>query len=474
MKVLLALPPESHHLEVYSILGAYAPPLGLAWIASVLENEGHKVKIVDSPTLRLSIKDFIHVVKIWSPDIVGFSIITPTAYKAYTIAKILKKYFRDVPIICGGPHPTFMYEEALNGGFDVVIRGEGELTTLELVNAIERHGFPNYNKLKEVKGIAYKDGEGGIVVTTPRELLHDLSKLPWPAHHLLDMDAYSMFNKNIRVAHIIASRGCPYGCIFCCTSYFWGRKVRFRSPKDVVNEVKFLVDKYKIKRVAFMDDELTASKAFINTFVNYVKQYGLDLEFSCGSRVDHVDRELLSKMRDAGFRALYFGVESSSQATLNKIGKKTTINSVIKAFKLVKELGLYHVGTFVLGFPWETFEDMGRTIDFAIKLNPSYAQFTIATPYPGTPLYEYALKKNLIVDNNWEHYTTLRPVMRGFYFSDRDIARILARAYRKFYLRMEYLINVIKGRRLNEIATIVSKGIMNWFDDYVRSRIQPL
>ncbi len=414
-------------------------------------------------------KDFIREVRAWSPDIIGFSVITPTAYKAYTTVKLLKKYFSDIPVICGGPHPTFMFDEALNEGFDVVVCGEGELTTLELVNTIERFGFPN-TELKNVRGIAFKSCGGSHIRTQPREPIDDLSKLPWPAHHLLDIDAYSMFGKNVKVAHVMASRGCPYGCIFCSTSYFWGRRVRFRSAEDVVGEVKFLAEKYGIRKIAFMDDELTASRVFINEFIKKLREHKLDLEFSCGSRVDHVDRELLKSMMEIGFKAIYFGVESSSQESLKRIGKKLTIDSVIKSFKLVKELGLYHVGTFVLGFPWETLDDMERTVKFAIKLDPTYAQFTVATPYPGTPLYEYAMKNNLIVDRDWEHYTTLRPVMRGFYFSERDLARALARAYRKFYLRIEYLMRELKSRRLAEVMTIISKGIANWFDDYIRSR----
>ncbi len=470
MRVLLALPPDTHRLEVYSILGAYAPPLGLAWIAAVLERAGHKVKIIDSPTLRLGVKDFIREVKGWSPDLIGFSVITPTARKAYTTVRLLKKYFSDIPIIGGGPHPTFMYGEALNEGFDVIVCGEGELTTLELVSTIERFGFP-CDELRNVKGIVFKDREGNYVRTMSRELISDLSKLPWPAHHLLDMNAHSMFNKNVKVAHVMASRGCPYGCIFCSTSYFWGRRVRFRPTKDVVGEIKLLAEEYGVKRVAFMDDELTASRTFINEFIKEVKESKLDLEFSCGSRVDHVDREMLKNMKEVGFKAIYFGVESASQDSLKMIGKRITIESVIKAFKLAKELGLYHVGTFILGFPWETLDDMEKTVEFAIKLNPSYAQFTVATPYPGTPLYEYAVRNNLLIDNNWEHFTTLRPVMRGIHFSEMDVARMLARAYRKFYLRAEYLIREIRGRRLAEIRTIITKGIANWFDDYIRSRL---
>jgi len=473
LKVLLALPPDTHNLEVYSILGAKAPPLGIAWIASVLERSGHKVKIIDSPTMKLGLKDFILMVKNWSPDVVGLSIITPTAYRAYRTVKILKKYFSDIPIIAGGPHPTFKYDEALNEGFDVVVCGEGELTTLELVNSIELHGFPN-EELKNIKGIAFKDSDGRIIKTPLREPILDLSKLPWPAHHLLCMDAYAIFGEKVRIAHVIASRGCPYGCIFCSTSYFWGRRVRFRPAKDVADEIEFLINKYNVRKIAFMDDELTASRVFIKELINELRTRRLDIEFSCGSRVDHVDKELLKDLKSVGLRAIYFGVESYSQETLNKIGKKLRIDDVVKTFKVVKEVGIFHVGTFILGFPWETIEDMERTIDFAIKLNPSYAQFTIATPYPGTPLYEYALKNNLIVDTNWEHYTTLRPVMRGFKFTVRDVARMLARAYRKFYLRMDLMVRELRSRRLSGIKTIVVKGISNWFDDYIRSRFQEI
>jgi len=465
LRILLALPPETHNLEVYSILGAKAPPLGLAWIGAVLERAGHKVKIIDSPTLKLSLKNFIHEVKSWSPDLVGISIITPTAYKAYKTVKALKRELpKEVPIITGGPHPTFMYEEALNEGYDIVVCGEGELTTLELINAIERKGYVD-SHLKEVKGIAFRDSNGNIIKTLPRAPIENLDQLPWPAHHLLPMDAYTIFNKPTKVAHVIASRGCPYGCVFCSTSYFWGRKIRFRSARNVVDEIEFLINKYKVKRIAFMDDELTASRAFINEFINEIKERGLDIEFTCGSRVDHVDRDLIRKLRDSGCKALYFGVESSSQRTLDRVGKRITVDQVIKVFKWVKELELFTVGTFILGFPWETLEDMKNTVEFAIKLDPSYAQFTIATPYPGTPLYEYALRNNLIVDSNWEHYTTLRPVMRGHNFSTKDVARMLARAYRKFYLRLKFLKREIKDRRFHEIKSIIIKGLANWFDD---------
>ncbi len=152
MKVLLAVPPGIDKLELYKILGLKAPPLGLAWIAAVLERAGHKVRIIDSPTEGIDLKAFMGEVKSWQPDIVGITAITPTIYKAYEAAKAIKEYDKDIPIIMGGPHVTFMYEEALSNNVDVVVRGEGEYTTLELINTVEKYGL-DPARLKSIRGL---------------------------------------------------------------------------------------------------------------------------------------------------------------------------------------------------------------------------------------------------------------------------------------------------------------------------------
>ncbi|MCD6428124.1 MAG: cobalamin-dependent protein [Desulfurococcales archaeon] len=458
MKVLLALPPDIHHLEIYRVTGMNAPPLGLAWIAAVLEQNGHKVKIIDTPTLKVTLKDFIAEVKSWSPDLIGISLQTPTAPKGYRAILELKKELPDVPIIVGGTHPTYMYEEALNNGADVVVRGEGEYTTLELVNTIESRGM-DFNELKKVDGIAFRGRDGKIVVTKPRPFIHDLDELPWPARHLLPMDKYTLFNKPIRIAHIMASRGCPYGCIYCITSYYWGRKIRFRSAENVVKEIEYLVEKYNAKQIVFSDDELVVNRKFMYDMIRGLKERGLDVTFACGARVDHVDREYLKFLYDSGCIALYFGVESASQATINRIGKKITLDQALKVFQWIKELKGFATGSFILGFPWETIDDMKKTVDFAIKLDPAYAQFTVLTPYPGTPLFELAVKNNLIVDWNWEHYTTVKPVMRGFHFTAEQLGKMIMYAYRKFYIRFSFLWRELRAGRLKDLFSIIAREI---------------
>jgi magnesium-protoporphyrin IX monomethyl ester (oxidative) cyclase len=445
MRVLLAVPPGVEKLEIYKVTGIRAPPLGLAYIAAVLERAGHAVKIIDSPTLGLDKSSFLSEVKTWSPDVVGFTSLTPTAYKAYEAVKMIKEYDKDLPVIMGGPHATFMYEEALSNGVDVVVRGEGEITTLELVNVIGRHGL-NTEALRGVLGLAFKDG-GRVVVTPDRPLIQDLDTLPPPARHLLPMEKYTVFNKPIRVAHVMASRGCPYGCVFCTTSYFWGRRYRFKSAKLVADEIEEVVNKYKANTIIFTDDELLVNKKFVCELLDEIEKRQLDITFSFGSRVDHVEKELLQRLKKLGATAIYLGVESASQETLNRVNKRITVEQAIRAFQVVKEVGMEAVGSFMLGFPWETIEDMKRTVEFAIKLNPTYAQFAIVTPYPGTPLYQEALRDGLIEDFNWENWTTLRAVMRGYRFVRREVQRMLQWAYVKFYARVSYLINMVRKKQ---------------------------
>jgi anaerobic magnesium-protoporphyrin IX monomethyl ester cyclase len=467
MRVLLTLPPDVHRLEVYRIAGMKAPPLGLAWIAAVLEREGHKVKIIDSPTIEIGLEDWLREVKSFDPDIVGVSMLTPTAPKGYMAIKRLKEEMPDVITVAGGPHPTAMWKEAIANGFDIVVFREGEYTTRDLVATLEERGY-DPEALREVAGIAFRDPrEGRIVVTKPRPLISNLDELPWPARHLLPMDKYRLFNKPIQVAHVMASRGCPYGCIYCSTSYFWGRRIRFRSAKDVADEVEYLYNKYKAKYVVFSDDELVINKKFVRDWVKEIKERGLDIEFACGARVDHVNKEFMKFLYDNGCAILYFGVESASQETIDKIGKRIKVEQAVRVFRWKKELGGHAMGSFILGFPWETIDDMKKTVEFAIKLDPDYAQFTALTPYPGTPLFEYAKKHNLIEDWNWEHWTTVRAVMRGFTWTAKDLGRMVKYAYRRFFLRPSFIWREIKSGHMGDIGVILLRELLAYFKEAI-------
>jgi magnesium-protoporphyrin IX monomethyl ester (oxidative) cyclase len=469
---LLALPPDVHNLEIYKVTGMRAPPLGLAYIASVLEQAGHKVKIVDSPTRRLDLKSWMAEVKSFDPDIVGVSMMTPLAPKGYLAAKELRREMPDVTLVAGGTHVTYMYDEALDAGYDFVVRGEGEFTMLELTDTLEKRGR-DYEALKAIKGLVFRE-QGRTVVTPDRPFIEDLDKLPWPDRDLLDMDKYTLFDKSIRIAHVMASRGCPYGCMYCITSYYWGRRYRYRSAKGVADEIEYLVNKYGTKQIVFTDDEFTANWKFVRDFVNEIRTRGLDIKFSCGARVDHMSKDIMKLLYDNGCNALYFGVESASQETLNRIGKKITLEQARRVFQWKKELKGFATGSFILGFPWETVDDMKQTAELAVKLGPDYAQFTALTPYPGTPLWDFAVKNNLIVDTNWEHYTTVRPVIRGFNFTAEQLGRALIYAYRKFYLRLGFMWQEMRAGRFGDLVSVITRETLSAFGDALGRVFEPL
>ena len=465
MNIVLASSPGLRRLEIYQSIGVRAPPLGLAYIASVLEEEGHKVSIIDAPTLELSVKETVREILSRHPDVVGISAVTPTVKGGYAIANMIKERDPSVKIVMGGPHVSFMYEEALANGADYVVIGEGEITTKELIAFLERE----YGEPRNIKGLAYIDEEGQVKVTQPRPLVKDIDKLPPPARHLLPMDKYTLFDKPIKIIHVMASRGCPYGCIYCTTSYFWGRRYRVRSAEKVVDEIEEAMDNYKTNIVVFSDDELTLIRKWVYELVDEIKRRGLDITFTCGSRVSSINPEMLRKLKNVGCTTIYYGVESYKDEDIEKIGKRITIKQVVNAIKWTREAGIESAGSFILGFPWQTVDDMKNTVKFAKKLGVDYAQFTVATPYPGTPLYYQAKKDNLIEIMDWDYYTTIYPVMRGYHFEREVLFKLLSWAYRSFYLRPNFILHQIKKGRFKAMWDIASRAIKG----YVKRRLSP-
>lgn len=463
MNIVLVSSPGLRRLEIYQSIGVRAPPLGLAYIAAVLEREGHKVSIIDAPTLELSTKETVREILSRNPDLVGISAVTPTVKGGYAIANMIKEEDPDIPVVMGGPHVSFMFEEALANGADYVVIGEGEETTRELVAFLEK----GRGDIKGIRGLAYLDGEGYVRVNQPRPLIKNIDELPEPARHLLPMDKYTLFDKPIKIIHIMASRGCPYGCIYCTTSYFWGRRYRVRSVQKVVDEIEKAMEKYKTNIVVFSDDELTLIRKWVYALVDEIKARGLDITFTCGSRVSSINPGMLRKLKSVGCTTIYYGVESYKDEDIEKIGKRIKIEQVINAIKWTREAGIESAGSFILGFPWQTVEDMKNTVRFAKKLGVDYAQFTVATPYPGTPLYYQAVKDNLIEITDWDYYTTIYPVMRGYHFERKALFKLLSWAYRSFYLRPSFILHQIRRGRFKTMWDIASRAIKG----YVKGKI---
>lgn len=428
MKVLMINPP--YNSSKYKFIGLVAPPLGIAYIAAMLEMNGVNVKILDAPALEIDHETVKNEIQKFSPDIISITAVTPTIDSALKTAQVSKEACPNAVTILGGYHPTFTYQELLKNDFvDIVVLGEGEQTMVELVDTIE-----NGRDIREVDGIAFEN-----YLTSPRCIIEDLDTIPFPARHLLPMDEYKILNMKLTTGTIVSGRGCPYKCSFCASSAMHGQKLRLRSAKNVVDEMEHLVTDHDIEMVAFMDDTFTLNKKRVYEICDAIKDRGLDNYWGCTARVDTISEDLLKTMKDAGCITMFLGVESADQQVLNQVNKKTNINRIKKTFELTRKYGMRTIASVVLGMPGDTKKSIKNTIKFVKILEPSYAVFSLATPYPGTDFYLKAASENLIKINDWSKYTLLSPVLETVDCSLEELKKLQKKAFKEFYLRPTYI-----------------------------------
>ncbi|MFZ0441078.1 MAG: radical SAM protein [Methanobacterium sp.] len=428
MKVLMINPPYSS--SKYKFIGLVAPPLGIAYIAAMLERNGVEVKILDSPALEYGHEAVKKEIQAYSPDIVAITSVTPTIGSALKTAQISKEACPNAITVLGGYHPTFTYQEVLKNDFvDIVVCGEGEQTMVELVDAVE-----NGKNLRDVNGLATENFK-----TPSRGIIEDLDSIPFPARHLLPMDEYKILNMKLTTGTIVSGRGCPYKCSFCASSAMHGQKLRLRSAENVVDEMEHLVNDHNIEMVAFMDDTFTLNKKRVYEICEAIKDRGLDNYWGCTARVDTISEELLKTMKDAGCITMFLGVESADQQFLNEVNKMININRIKKTFELTKKYNMRTIASVVLGMPGDTKRSILSTIKFVKTLEPSYAVFSLATPYPGTDFYLKAVSENLIKINDWSKYTLLSPVLETVDCSLEELKKLQKKAFKEFYLRPSYI-----------------------------------
>ena len=447
--------------EAKEMTSSSPPPLGLEYIAAMLEIEGYNVKIIDAEVEKLTVEETVKKIRHTKPDIIGFTATTPVIKRAHKISILLKEENPDLISIVGGPHPTALPKETLKAfdSFDYVVKGEGEYTTTELLKNIE-----NKIEIGDIQGIAFRK-EGEIVETPNRPFINPLDDLPFPARHLIDRSKYiieTVHGEHGRFETIQTSRGCPFKCIFCYPVL--GNKVRYRLPENVLSELKILKEKYKTDVVGFVDDTWTLNIKRAKEICDLIIKEGIDIEWGCTTRVDLIDRELLEKMKKAGCVRVNFGVESGDPEILKIIKKRITIDQAKKAFKMTKEVGIETVAYFILGHPYETLESIKKTIKLAKTLNPDVAEFSIMTPFPKTELDEMIRRGEgnmRILSDDWEQYTHYgNAVISVGIFSDKNLLEWQKKAFRSFYLRPSYaipkLLKTVKNQK--ELISLIKAG----------------
>lgn len=435
MKVLFVNPPQT--ASKYKFMGVIAPPLGIAYMAGVLQENNIDVEILDASAEDMDFKDVEKELLKRKPDLVALTALTPTIGRALETAQVVKETLPDSIVVMGGYHPTFNFIETLEDeNVDIVIRGEGEYIMLNLVQALE-----NQSSLHDVKGIVFEDKNSKEIVVNPEApLIQDLDELPFPALNLLPMKKYRLLDMDTHMATMITTRGCPMQCSFCSSAAMHGKKIRERSVENIVDEIEYLNTNYDIDTIAFMDDTFTLKKRKVMAICDEILKRNIEIMWGCTSRVDTLDEKLLKKMKEAGCITIFIGVESADQQQLDNMCKNTTIAKIENAFKIAHKLKIRTIASVALGMPGDTKEIMNKTVKFVHKLKPNYAIYSLATPYPGTRFYKEAFEKNLIKIKDWSKYTLITPILETIDCSLNDMRKIQAKAFMKFYLRPHYII----------------------------------
>ncbi|MBI2304191.1 MAG: radical SAM protein [Chloroflexi bacterium] len=427
-------------------------PLGLGYLGGALLQRGHEVRIYNAEFHRQpqylsssrllktfdlyteALKDEGHpvwreaaeTIRTYRPDVVGITSRTVKFASACRIARLCKEHDPHIPVILGGQHPTIQTEEVLkNPDVDFVARGEGEETLVQLVEALEKGRGG-----EEIDGLSYcRNGE--MAHNPPRELISNLDALPFPAREaLVDREAYDPE----AMGNIFTSRGCPFSCAYCSAHLIWTRRVRYRSIDNVMAEIKHVRDTYGTKQITFWDDSFTVNRERVHDLCRALRQEGRDIYWSCNTRFDLIDEEMVREMKAAGCNNIELGVESGSAQVLQFIDKGLTLEKIREAARILNKHDIYWSAFFMIGLPNETKEDIQETLKLMKEIKPHWSTYSIFTPYPGTKLYQISRDMGLIPETmDWSQYGHQSPHNRfTANLSAKDMAQMAELAAREF------------------------------------------
>jgi radical SAM superfamily enzyme YgiQ (UPF0313 family) len=447
---------ERYGNKRFGEVGGLLPPLGLASIAGYLREYGYECAILDTVATNMTEKEILHTVKKLNPEVIGYTALTPSYPKVRDTAELIREHFPEILQILGGHHATVLKEYILENDscFDVLVYGEGEVTSKELLDFFKEYKFHREKifldkTLCSIKGIAFKNKDE-IIVTPQRELIPDINILPFPARDMLPMEKYiPLPNQYIRppVVHMVVQRGCPFDCSFCSNNAVFGRRVRKRAPELVVEEIKYVIKNYGAREISFWDDTITVDKKWLGEVCEGILRNDLDIKWSCYASVNTVDYEILTLMKRAGCWNIFYGYESGVQELLDNINKGITLEKIEYVNGLTKKAGIEIRGSFMIGLPGETPELAIKTLNFAIRLDPEYVQFSLTTPFPGTKLYSEASRYGYL-DNDFNKYNGWTPVFVPYGYRDgEELLQVQQFCHRKFYLRPSYVMQRIKSLR---------------------------
>ena len=465
MRVLLINPPSENEISsnTPSIVDeeqGFFPPLGIMYVAAYAEKyTKHQIEILDAQVEQLNYTQIEHEIGKRNPDIVGITTMTFSLIDSISTAKIVKKIDDGIKVILGGPHVGIYPEETIEfPEVDYLVIGEGEITFTELLQ-----NFSDKDKLRNVKGLVFKHN-GDIVNTGLREFIKDLDALPYPARHITPYKKYrSLLAKETSITTMITSRGCPYRCTFCNRPHM-GKRFRARSASNVVDEMEECI-KMGINEIAIYDDTFTLDRQRAMDICDIILSRGLKIKWDIRTRVDVIDKDLLIKLKQAGCNRIHYGIEAGTPEMLKVLRKGINLEQAENAIKWSKEVGISTLAYFMIGSPGETREQIMQTIDFAKKLEPDFAHFSITTPFPATKLYEVGLKEGIIKDDYWRDFAkNPSETFESPYWEEnllrKELIELVNFAYKKFYVHPKYILQgILKVRSFEEFKKKAKAGL---------------
>ncbi|RKX96320.1 MAG: radical SAM protein [Spirochaetes bacterium] len=485
MKILLINPPA----ELESVLGIGKEfvqkyePLGLLYIAAVIRERGFEVSVIDAFAEDLSLEELKSRVLNCKADVIGISTLTCNGAFVFKFGQWLKKNIPQTCVVLGNIHASVYAQQYLeNDCCDIVVHGEGEYTLLKIIES-----FSNKIRLESISAVSYINRDGKYCKTSNGAVVADLTKLPLPARDLINDKLYGLTEisnqtyvggRGAVAKTMFTSRGCPNNCSFCIVKL--DRKQRFNDPMRVVDEIEMLQDKFNASYITIMDPLFMGNTKRVFEICSEIQKRGLHIKWGCDAHVRYISPELVEAMESAGCYSLDFGLESGVQRLLDNVRKGIRIDESKKAVNIVKKHSNIHIaGLFILGLPGERYEDSIKTIRFAKSLPLDMAQFSILTPYPGSPLFnelsragelDTGIRGDGSIDISvWERYsayisfTNNDPIWVTPELSPLKIKQLQKRAQREFYLRLPQIIKHIRRIRMNNIIKIVKIAVRGFF-----------
>jgi radical SAM superfamily enzyme YgiQ (UPF0313 family) len=472
---ILAVYPADPDLEYFEKM----PPLGMLWLGGELRRAGHAVTFVDQ---QVDGRDPVALSGEIQPSLVLIGGTSHSRFLSFDLASRVKERSAEAVVVYGGPHATFTADDTLEHvpAIDVIVRGEGEESCLELAAWAEGGGRPA--ELSRIKGISYRD-EGRIVHNPPRPPRRDLEALGAPARDLVPYGRYNMnmeYLEDVPGASIMTARGCPIACTFCSASAMFGSSYRARSPAAVGDEVEDLVTNYGARGIKIFDSTFTLNRRHAEGFCDELRRRGIDVPWECEIRVDTVDEALLSRMRDAGCYYVDVGVEAGSQRVLDQcVRKRITLEQAERVLRWCDELGLLTKAFFTLGHPGETYAEAKRTNRF-IRRNRKYVRLfgyhAGVKVYPGTYVEEYARDQDLLPEGFRWSAPYLNEEQRKLFRNPDNVPILLQpglgiRELRK--LRIGFILmrlmsprfvfekikGILRGRALGDYFRVITRGL---------------